>query len=155
MHSDAPLGAPERVRHLTSWRLGLVNRRAHDLVAARLGAEGVTGRQYRLLAALAEAGPSSQAQLADRAGLDRADVVDAVTALLRRELLDRAGDPTDRRRNVITSTDAGLTLLARLDAEVAEAQRDLLAPLDEGERGQLDHLLDRLLLRHGDDLTED
>lgn len=61
---------------------------------------------------------------------------------------ERAPDPADRRRNVVTITAEGGLLLDRLDALLASLQDDLLAPLAEPERRQLVELLTRLVEHH-------
>ncbi len=136
---------PARVRDHPSWRIAQVHARAHRIVQARLGAEGFTGRQYRLLAALAEAAAPSQADLGRLAGLDRSDVVTGLDILVERGLAVREPDPRDRRRNVVTATRKGLATLARLDTAVAEAQEELTAGLAAQDRAQLDRLLTLLL----------
>jgi len=57
-------------------------------------------------------------------------------------------DQEDRRRNIITITAKGRAHLRRLDALVADAQDELLAPLSPGERQALVGMLTRLLDYH-------
>ena len=45
--------------------------------------------------------------------------------------------------------DQGRALLARLDAKAVEAQRELLAPLDEAQRATFDALLAALVSTEG------
>jgi DNA-binding MarR family transcriptional regulator len=136
---------PVRVRDQPTWRIAQVHARAHRIVNARLRAQGFTGRQYRLLAALVESEASSQADLGRLAGLDRSDVVAGLDALVEHALAVREADPRDRRRNVVTATGEGVETLVRLDAAVAGAQDELLARLSEQDRAQLDRLLTLLL----------
>ncbi|KAB1941503.1 MarR family transcriptional regulator [Micromonospora sp. ALFpr18c] len=115
--------------------------------AARLLSEGfaahdLRGYHYRLLASLAEDGPASQADLGRRCGIDRSDVVAAINDLAGRGLLVRAPDPADRRRNVISLTDAGADEARRMTATVGRVQDELLAPLSTAERDQLTRLLE-------------
>src|SRR6266508_2216139 len=65
-----------------------------------------------------------------------------------RALIERAPDPADRRRNVITITPDGRRHLRQLDKLIATIQDDLLAPLTQPERDQLVRLLARLLDHH-------
>src|SRR4029450_1688965 len=101
-----------------------------------------------LLAPRQEFGPASQAALSRRTGIYRSDLVAVVNELTSRGLIDRASDPADRRRNVITITPRGRRYLRRLDGLVAAVQDDLLAPLTPPERDQLVRLLTRLLDHH-------
>jgi DNA-binding MarR family transcriptional regulator len=114
-----------------------------------LAAADARGYHHRLLAALEEFGPASQAALGRRAGIDRSDVVAALNELAGRGLIQRAPDPDDRRRNVITITPAGTDQLRALDEILAGVQERLLAPLSPADRTQLIGLLGRLLEHDG------
>jgi MarR family transcriptional regulator, lower aerobic nicotinate degradation pathway regulator len=103
---------------------------------------------FAVLAALAEFGPLSQAELGRRLGLDRANVTGIVTRLERDGFVHRAPDQGDRRRLVLTPTAHGLTRLADLEQRAAQVQAELLAPLDDLEREQLRVLLDKVLDAH-------
>jgi len=131
-----------------SWLISEVSRLAHPLITGRLATAGSRGYHYRLLAALAEFGPASQASLGRRTAMDRSDVAAAVNELVGRGLAARAPDPADRRRNVISITAAGTAHLRRLEELLAGVQDELLAPLSPAERQQLIRLLDRILEHH-------
>jgi len=73
-----------------SWLISEVSRLAHPLLAGQLAIAGSRGYHYRLLAALAEFGPASQASLGRHTGLDRSDVAAAVNELAARGLVQRA-----------------------------------------------------------------
>jgi len=131
-----------------SWLVSEVSRVAHRLLTGKLATAGSRGYHYRLLAALREFGPASQAKLGRRTGMDRSDVVAAVNELVGRGLADRSPDPADGRRNIITITPAGTAHLRRLEELLDDVQNELLAPLSPAERQQLIHLLTRVLERH-------
>jgi len=80
--------------------------------------------------------------------MDRSDVVAAINELASRGQVQRAPDPADQRRNVITLTPAGTAHLQRLDGLLTDVQDELLAPLSPGERDQLTRLLSRVLEYH-------
>jgi len=136
---------PARLKAKSTWLISQVAARSHGLLTERLAAAGARGYHYRLLAALAEFGPSSQASLGRRTRMDRSDVVAAVGELAAEGLVERAADPADRRRNVITLTPRGTVRLERLDQVLAAVQDELLAPLSGAERAELARLLARLL----------
>src|SRR5919112_5752020 len=94
--SDAT--TPARLKGMPSWLLGRTAMHAHRLVGEELAAAGARGYHYRLLAALEEFGPASQAALGRRTGIDRSYVVEAVNELADRRLVERTWDPEDRRR---------------------------------------------------------
>jgi MarR family transcriptional regulator, lower aerobic nicotinate degradation pathway regulator len=139
---------PARLMAKPSWLISEVSRLAHPLLTGKLATAGSRGYHYRLLAALAEFGPGSQASLGRHTGMDRSDVAAAVNELVVRGLAQRAPDPADRRRNVISITPAGTAHLRRLDELLADVQDQLLAPLSPAERQQLIRLLNRILEPH-------
>lgn len=139
---------PAMLTQKPSWLVSEVSRVAHRLLTGKLATAGSRGYHYRLLAALQEFGPASQAKLGRRTGMDRSDVVAAVNELVGRGLADRSPDPADGRRNIITITPAGTAHLRRLEELLDDVQDELLAPLSPAERQQLIHLLTRVLERH-------
>jgi len=136
---------PARVSSLTTWRISQLNQRAHRLIASQLSAEGFNGYQYRLLAALSDAGEASQVELGRRAGLDRSDVAGGIDLLALRGLVVRSPDPADRRRNIVTLTSTGVTALETLEVVVTKVQDDLVAALSERDRRHLNRILNLLL----------
>jgi len=139
---------PARLAEKPTWLISQTSMHSHRLLTERLAAADSRGYHYRLLAALQEFGPASQARLGRRTVMDRSDVVAAVNELAARGLVERAPDPDDRRRNVITITPAGTARLHRLDGVLADVQDELLAPLSPAERAQLIRLLTRVLEHH-------
>ncbi len=142
---DTGTGTPARLRATPSWLLTQTAAHAARLVAEGLDGVGARGYHYRLLAALEEFGPASQADLGRRCGIDRSDVVAALNDLATRGLVDRSPDPTDRRRNVITLTPAGDRELHRMAGALDHVQDTLLAPLSDTERAELRRLLTAVL----------
>ncbi|MGR6320098.1 MarR family transcriptional regulator [Micromonospora soli] len=122
---------------------------ARRFVAEGFAAAGARGYHYRVLAALEEFGPASQAELGRRCRMDRSDVVAAVTELEGEGFAERSADPADRRRNIVTITRAGTQQLRRLDRALDTVQDELLAPLSATERQTLVALLGKLIEHHG------
>jgi MarR family transcriptional regulator, lower aerobic nicotinate degradation pathway regulator len=139
---------PERLRHAASWLINQASAHSHRLLADGFAAAGARGYHYRLLATLEEFGPASQADLGRRAGIDRSDVVAALNEMAGKRLVERAPDPADRRRNIITLTPAGRRHLHELDRVLAAIQDELLAPLSSSERARLTELLTRVTDHH-------
>ncbi|TDC93943.1 MarR family winged helix-turn-helix transcriptional regulator [Actinomadura sp. 7K507] len=144
--ADAP--TPARLLNAPSWLISLASAHSHRLVSDGFAAAGARGYHYRLLAALDEYGPSSQATLGRHTGIDRSDVVAALNELAAKGLIERTPDPSDRRRNIITLTPDGSRHLEELDAVLGGIQNDLLAPLSPSERDQLTGLLTRIIDHH-------
>ncbi|GAA0943415.1 MarR family winged helix-turn-helix transcriptional regulator [Actinocorallia libanotica] len=139
---------PAAWRRLPSWLLTQTAGHAHRLVTEGFSAAGGRGYHYRLLAVLAESGPASQAALGRRSGIHVSDMVATVNELAEHGLVERAPDPADRRRNIISLTAEGGRQLRRLEKRLAESQDELLAPLSPEERRRLVELLTRLLDHH-------
>jgi DNA-binding MarR family transcriptional regulator len=149
-----PATAPHRLRELPSWLLSQAALAAARLVNQTLADAGITDTgarraHYSLLAALDEFGPASQAELSQRCGIYRSDLVAVLNELETAHLVRRAPDPADARRNVVTLTEAGADQLRGLDRVLTAVQDELLAPLSPAERAQLVRLLRRVLDRHG------
>jgi DNA-binding MarR family transcriptional regulator len=143
-----PEPAPARLCAIPSRLIAGVAVVADRLVSERLAAEGARKWHFAVLAALAVAGAASQAELSRRTGIYRSDMVAVLNELADATCIRRELDPADRRRNVITLTPAGHRRLELLDRLVADAQRELLAPLAPGQQEDLTRLLTVLTEHH-------
>jgi DNA-binding MarR family transcriptional regulator len=121
------------------------NARLQGLLTDAFAAEGVRGYHFRLLAALDQYGPASQADLGRHTGIDRSDVVATLNDLVARGFARREPDHVDRRRNVITITKRGAGALERLDAILDDVQDAVLSPLTANERKTFVRLLAKLI----------
>ena len=104
----------------------------------------MSGYQFRLLAALEEHGPASQADLSRSTGIDTSDVVAEVNHLASTGYVRRRRDNHDRRRNVVSITKTGRVALERVGRVVDAVQDDVLAPLSDDERNTFLQLLAKL-----------
>ena len=144
-HRTAP--TPARLRDRPSWLISRAYARSTGLLneAFEVNAAGLRSYHYRLLAALDEWGPVSQADLGRSTSIDRSDVTAALSELETRGLIERNVDPDHKRRNVVRITDAGTAQLAVLDQVVADVQDRLLASLTPTQQKQFVTLLHRML----------
>ena len=138
---------PARVKDRPTWLISRAYARSSGLLNAGFEAHGsgLRGYHYRLLAALDEWGPASQADLGRSTGIDRSDVTAALAELEARNLIERTVDPEHKRRNVVTLIPAGVDQLHDLDTVVDAVQDELLAPLTATQRRQFITLMSRLL----------
>jgi len=83
---DAP---PSRQAEKPTWLISETSRHPHRLLTEKLAEAGSRGYDYRLLAALQEFGPASQAKLGRRTGMDRSDVPAVLNDLTGRGLAER------------------------------------------------------------------
>ncbi|MCO5970138.1 MarR family winged helix-turn-helix transcriptional regulator [Actinoallomurus soli] len=139
---------PALLKETPTWLIGQAAMHSHRILTERFSAADARGYHYRLLAALKEFGPASQAALGRRTGIDRSDVVAALNELAGKGLIERSPDPADRRRNIITITPAGVDHLDCLTDVLGEIQDALLTPLSAAERDQLTRLLTRVVDHH-------
>ncbi|WP_433348268.1 MarR family winged helix-turn-helix transcriptional regulator [Micromonospora sp. CA-111912] len=137
--------APARLRNLPTRLLSLAAIHSDRRVNEELARADARKWHYAVLAALDEAGPASQAELSSHTGIYRSDLVAVLNELADRGLVERAPDPADRRRNVVTLTAPGRRQLRRLDGLLADVEDEVLAPLTPPEREQLTRLLAALV----------
>jgi DNA-binding MarR family transcriptional regulator len=140
-----------RLDSLPTWLLSRSSGQAHRLLADAFAAAGARGYHYRMLATLEDLGPASQATVGRRAEMDRSDVVAALNELEADDFVERAPDPDDGRRKIVTITTAGRRRLKKLDEVVGSVQEQLLEPLSAAERAQLVSLLGRIARRSGEE----
>jgi MarR family transcriptional regulator, lower aerobic nicotinate degradation pathway regulator len=133
------------MEQLPSYLLTQTAAHASRLVTDGFAAVGARGYHYRMLATLREAGPASQADLGRRTGIHFSDVVATLNELTDGGYVERAPDPADRRRNVVTITERGEQRADELLERARAIQDELLAPLSPAERATLAGLLDRVL----------
>jgi DNA-binding MarR family transcriptional regulator len=141
---------PARLRERPTWLINRTHGVSHKLLSEGFAAVGSHGYHYRLLAALAEFGPASQAALGRSTGVDESYVVAALNQMTEQGFVKRSPDASDRRRNTVSITAAGRRRLAALDVVLDGIQDRLMEPLSKPERQQLIELLTRLLAHHGD-----
>jgi len=150
--ADLPDGGaprtPDRLRRLASRLLSQLTMRSDQLITEGLARADARKWHYAVLASLQEYGPGSQAELSRRSGIYRSDMVAVLNELAERDLVERAPDPDDRRRNTITISAQGRRRLRVLDRIQDELHNELLAPLSPAERDQFVRLLTRLLDHH-------
>ncbi|MFB8442381.1 MarR family winged helix-turn-helix transcriptional regulator [Streptomyces niveus] len=142
------MNSDDRLRQRASRLLSQVATRSDRLINEGLAQADARKWHYAVLASLQDFGPASQAALSKRTGIYRSDMVGVLNELAQRQLVERAPDPDDQRRNVITISPAGRRRLRRLDKVLDALHDELLAPLDAAERDQLVRLLTRLLDHH-------
>ncbi|GGY39948.1 MarR family transcriptional regulator [Streptomyces xanthochromogenes] len=129
---------------MPTWLVGRVASRGRGLVADAIAAEGLKLMHHAVLAATAEYGPVTQADLGRRLAVDPKDMVGMLNHLEQAGLVLRAPDPADRRKNAVTVTPRGMAVLARCGALAEAANAELLAPLTQDEQCQLMALLTRV-----------
>jgi DNA-binding MarR family transcriptional regulator len=100
--------------------------------------------EFAVLHHLHQAGPLSQQELGGALRINPSNLVGLLDDLEAYGLILRPRDPADRRRHLVGLTPAGQRRLVQAKRAVAQAEHDLLAPLDADERAQLHGFLERL-----------
>ncbi len=129
---------------LPTWILSAAASRSHQVLQRRLADAGVTGYDYRCLAALAVADEMSQARLGQSAALDPGDVTHTVRSLQNRGLVRREKDPGHGRRMLVSLTPSGRRAADDLAAAMADVQDQVFGRLSDVERANLLRLLARV-----------
>lgn len=101
-------------------------------------------RELRALVLIGGHPGGSQRDLARRMPIDPGNLVALLDGLEARELIARRAGATDRRRRALELTTAGKRLLRRATKATEGAERDVLAPLSDEQRGELEAVALRL-----------
>ncbi|WP_328615712.1 MarR family transcriptional regulator [Amycolatopsis sp. NBC_00355] len=111
-----------------------------EVAATVLEPAELAAPEYLCLRMLSQS-PKSNAELAREAQVSPQAMNKVVLALQDRGLVTRPATVSSGRSLPATLTREGVTVLARLDPEVAEAEDRVLAELDEHDRRELRRLL--------------
>lgn len=118
------------------WTLTRELRRIEDDAAAD---DDLTMWQYAVLAVV-ERGPVNQTTLATRLRYSKNRLVHDIDQLEARGLVTRRTHPGDRRSNLVTITDAGNAVRARVQQRIHAAEDELLDFVPRSTRSQFRHL---------------
>ena len=102
---------------------------------------GQTLKELAALSFLRDYEETTQQALTDGLCIDANYCVLLLNDLESADLVERRRDPSDRRRHIVSMTDAGRTALHRAEAAQQTLEDDILGALNEDERDQLSHLL--------------
>lgn len=130
-------------------QVGHLLRRAHQrataIFLAELGeAHQITPTQFAALVKLRDAGEPSQNELGRLTAMDPATIQGVIRRLVARRLVERSGDPGDRRRARLRLTAQGRALVKRLVPLGVHVSARTLRPLAASERSVFLRLLSRL-----------
>ena len=144
----ASLLTPDGLGDLLLFRLGRLYATAGTMTLRVCEGEfGITRREWRLLALLAQAGPLQPSVLAERVALDRARTSRALSSLVAKGLVEREAVASDRRLALVRLSAAGQALHERMFPRIAGINRAMLDGLTPVQVHQLSALLDGLQAR--------
>ena len=108
--------------------------RALDIYAEGFGEDGITQRQFAVLAAADEREGATQADLVRITGIDRSTLADMARRMIAKGLLERERSNVDARANAVRLTEAGRAALADARPKMAAADAKLLKLISGGGR---------------------
>jgi DNA-binding MarR family transcriptional regulator len=106
-----------------------------------LAEQGLTPHHFGMLMTPNHRGMAHQRRLSELVGIDPRNAVPIIDLLQQRGLIQRTGDPADRRRRAIGLTSAGQAMLNDLRQAAHAIEQDMLKDLDDGEQATLHQLL--------------
>jgi DNA-binding MarR family transcriptional regulator len=135
-------GVLEEFESSPALMLALLGQEATRRLRDALDAHDLKPRQYHVLGLLHDHGPMGQRELGEAiGGVDPSILVTLLNPLEADGFVARTRDPADRRRHVVTLTDAGRRQLERAAEAQREADDAIFAGLSAGQRDQLRDLL--------------
>lgn len=127
------------------YRLSIASNAVSDAIAtAYRTLFGLRIPEWRLIAVLAEDGPSSQQALCGRTRMDKVTVSRAAIGLVDRRLVAREPHPDDQRSHLLTLTDEGRALYEQVAPKALELERRVFAGISPTELARFRTMLERL-----------
>lgn len=108
---------------------------------------GLSAAEWRVLALICTAGPASAADVGSAFEADRAEVSRAVTRLTEAQLIARAQDSANRKKMILSPTEAGKNLYVKARGLRQGYFQTIMQDLNASERLDFDGALNRLALR--------
>lgn len=135
----------DSIEELLLFRLNMFSAQSGALLVRLCeGKFGITRREWRVLGLLHGNDGMAPSMLADRVQLDRARTSRAIGALVKKRLIARETNMTDRRGAYLSLTPAGVKLYNELMPHVQSMNKSIMSVLSEQERQQLDGWLEKL-----------
>jgi MarR family transcriptional regulator, lower aerobic nicotinate degradation pathway regulator len=136
-------------KYVLEEQIGHLLRRAHQrasaIFLAQLGEDHrITPTQFAALVKLRDVGEESQNELGRLIATDPATTQGVIRRLIARRLVERSGDPGDRRRAKLRLTTRGRSLVERLTPLGMRVTEQTLRPLTAREQEVFLGLLARL-----------
>jgi DNA-binding MarR family transcriptional regulator len=145
---------PANLDELLNYRLlRLYSQSGAPVLRLLEGRYGISRREWRLLALLAQHGDMSPSALAAHAHFDRPRATRGLQALAAKKLVHRRGEPNDGRRACVALSRTGLALYDELFPQIARINSRVVAALDNAAVQALDDALARLTA-HAEQLNE-
>ena len=133
------------LERLVPYRLSVLSNKVSGAIAGEYHRRfGLAITEWRVMAVLGRFPGLSAREVTERTAMDKVAVSRAVARLLERSLIQREIHGDDRRRSVLTLSEDGFRVYDEVAPMVLECERQLLSPLSDEERAQLDRLIEKL-----------
>jgi DNA-binding MarR family transcriptional regulator len=144
----SPMSSQLQLNDLVGFKVRqLAVRIANTMARSYSRTHGIGIPSFRIILRLGILGSASLVGLADASGMDPAVVSRTVEKLEAQGLLNRGWHPEDKRRRVLSLSEAGKKLHAQLLPIAYEFQDELVEGFNEKETTELNRILDLLLVR--------
>ncbi|MET0935422.1 MAG: MarR family winged helix-turn-helix transcriptional regulator [Luteibacter sp.] len=141
-----PAHAPLELEHFLPYRLSILSNTVSQSIAAEYEDRfQLSMTEWRVMTILARFPEISAREVVERTAMDKVAVSRAVGRLVEKGRVDRATHDGDKRRSVLKLSDAGWAIHDEVAPMARAHERELLEKLDDGERAQLNSILDKLL----------
>jgi DNA-binding MarR family transcriptional regulator len=138
---DGGPAEPADLRSSTGYLLARLGAESRRRWARMLADHGLTPHHFGMLMTLDHLGTAHQRRLSELIGVDPRNAVPVLDLLHQRSLIQRTGDPADRRRRAIRLTPAGQRMLNDLRQAADAIEHDMLKDLDDQQQAILHRLL--------------
>jgi DNA-binding MarR family transcriptional regulator len=139
------------------YRLSITSNLVSDAIAGTYEALfGLTIPQWRLIAVIAENDGISQQAIGVKTRMDKVTVSRAAIALAHRGLIERSGNPADRRSNRLVLSASGRALYDQVVPKALELETRIFGTFDQATLDGFTEMLrsiDRIALDIGDDAS--
>lgn len=133
----------------TGYLLRMVSNAVSHEFARKVAGEGVTVAEWVMLRALFDGDAAAPSALARKMGMTKGAISKLAERLLEKGLIERAGNPDDRRAHSLSLTPAGAAKVPVLATLADENDSEFFTPLGDEDQDRLRALLLRLIDRHG------
>jgi len=137
--------APLQLEHFLPYRLSILSNTISQAIADDYQRRyDISVTEWRVMAVLARFDGLSAREVAERTAMDKVAVSRALARLVEAKRVSRVTHDDDKRRSVLSLTEAGWTMHDEVAPMARAREREVLAKLDAEERAWLERILDKL-----------
>ncbi len=138
--------APLQLEHFLPYRLSILSNTISQTIADDYQARyDISVTEWRVMAVLARFEGLSAREVAERTAMDKVAVSRALSRLVEAGRVNRDTHHGDKRRSVLSLTEAGWIMHDEVAPMARAREREVLARLDAEEQRWLTRILDKLL----------